>query len=210
MAKTLLFQGDSITDADRSRNLGLANHPAAMGHGYAFLAMCRWLAAHPSDDYRVFNRGISGNRVLDLLSRWQVDTIDLAPTVLSILIGINDLWHKLDGKASGTPGQYGDEYDALLRQTRHLLPSVRLVVCEPFILGAGVVDARWLGEFEERRSIAESLAKRHGAVWVPFHRTFQAAVAKGSEPRYWADDGVHPTPQGHHLMAEAWCRAVGV
>jgi lysophospholipase L1-like esterase len=206
----LLFQGDSITDADRQRDSGKANHPAAMGHGYAYLAMCRWLAAHPSADYRVYNRGISGNRVADLLERWQVDAIDLEPTVLSILVGINDLWHKLDGGTSGTPALYAEQYDELLTRTRQRLPEVRLVVCEPFVLRTGTVDERWFPEFDERRAVAEELAVRHGAVWVPFHRVFEARVAEGSAPAYWADDGVHPTPQGHHLMAEAWCRALGV
>lgn len=205
----LLFQGDSITDADRERNIDEANHPRAMGNGYAYLAMCRWLAVHPSDDYRVFNRGISGNRVPDLLARWQDDTLRFVPRILSILIGINDLWHKIDGKTSGTPADYEEEYDTLLTKTRRALPAARLVVCEPFVLKTGVVDARWFPEFEERRSIAEALARRHGATWVPFHRTFEAAVAEGSDPAFWAEDGVHPTPQGHHLMAEAWCRAVG-
>lgn len=207
---TLLFQGDSITDAGRERGIGEPNHPGAMGTGYAYLAMCRWLARHPADDYRVFNRGISGHRVPDLIARWQEDTVALAPSILSILIGINDLWHKLDGHTSGTPDDYAREYDELLTRTRQALPETRLVVCEPFVLETGVVDERWFPEFEERRAIAEELAARHGATWVPFHRMFEAAVAKGSRPAYWADDGVHPTPQGHHLMADAWCHALGV
>jgi lysophospholipase L1-like esterase len=208
-APILLFQGDSITDADRQRENSQPNHPAAMGTGYAYLAMCRWLARYPRDQYRVFNRGISGNRVADLAARWQSDTLAFAPTILSILIGINDLWHMLDGQTKGTPADYRAEYDALLATTRRALPETRLVVCEPFVLPAGVVDERWFPEFEQRRAIAEELAARHGATWVPFHRNFESAIARGSHPEYWAADGVHPTAQGHYLMADAWCSALG-
>jgi lysophospholipase L1-like esterase len=207
---TLLFQGDSITDADRDRDNGQPNFPAAMGHGYAYLAMCRCLAAQPGADYRVYNRGISGNQVPHLSERWQQDTIALAPTVLSILIGINDLWHKLDGAISSTPSDYERNYNELLVRTKQALPRTRLVVCEPFVLKTGVVDSRWFPEFEARRAVAERLAKKHQTVWVPFHQMFEAKVAQGSEPAYWANDGVHPTPQGHYVMAQAWCAAVGV
>ena len=200
----LLFQGDSITDVGRARSNRNANDPAAMGTGYAFLAMCRLLAARPQDNWVVYNRGISGNRVSDLEARWQQDCLKLQPEVVSILIGINDLWHKLNGDSHGTPASYEAEYRALLARTRSALPEARLVVCEPFVLETGVVHDSWLPEFDQRRAIAERLAEQHGALWVPFHRSFEAAVARGTDPAYWADDGVHPTPAGHQLMADAW------
>jgi len=205
---TMLFQGDSITDAGRDRTLELANDPAAMGSGYAYLAMCRWLAEHPDPACRVFNRGVSGDRVFDLAQRWQHDCLRLSPDLISILIGINDLWHQLNGESHGTPTDYATQYDALLFETRAALPHVHLVVCEPFILTTGVVDASWFPEFLQRRAIAENLAEKYSATWVPFHRIFEAAVANGTDPAYWATDGVHPTPQGHWLMAKGWCEAV--
>ncbi len=204
----IVFQGDSITDAGRDRSAEGANDPAAMGMGYALLAMCRWLAERPRPNARFYNRGISGNKVLDLSHRWQEDCLELQPRVVSILVGINDLWHKLDGAFDGSPHDYERDYEALLDRTRGALPEARLVVGEPFVLKTGVVDERWFPEFEERRAIAEDLAKRHGATWVPFHQTFLRAVAVGTDPAHWAEDGVHPTPAGHYLMADAWWRAV--
>lgn len=206
--RIVLFQGDSITDAGRVRGNPNPNDAEAMGRGYAFLAMCRLLAARTHDDLRVYNRGISGDRVPDLSARWQRDCVDLEPDLVSILIGINDLWHKLGGSSHGTPESYEHDFGALLDRTRRALPKARLVVCEPFVLETGVVDETWFPEFDQRRAIAERLAQHHSATWVPFHRTFQRAVGSGSDPAYWADDGVHPTPAGHQLMADAWYEAV--
>ncbi|HEY6728317.1 MAG TPA: SGNH/GDSL hydrolase family protein [Polyangiaceae bacterium] len=206
--RVVLFQGDSITDAGRVRGNQNPNDPAAMGRGYAFLAMCRLLAARPQADMLVYNRGISGNRVPDLEARWQRDCVDLKPDLVSILIGINDLWHRLGGSSHGTPKSYETEFGALLTRTRTALPEARLVLCEPFVLETGVVDESWSSEFDERRAIAESLAQRHAATWVPFHATFRSAVARDTDPAYWADDGVHPTPAGHQLMADVWYERV--
>lgn len=207
-ALVLLFQGDSITDADRDRDNRRPNDLWAMGRGYAGLAMCRWLAEQARRPWLVYNRGVSGDKVSDLLRRWDDDAIALAPDVVSILIGINDLWHKLGGDATGTPSDYEREYEALLARTRRALPEVRLVVGEPFVLRTGVVDERWFPELDERRAIAERLARRFDAVFIPYQSLLDTAVAKGTEPAHWAEDGVHPTPAGHHLMADAWCRRV--
>jgi lysophospholipase L1-like esterase len=206
--RVLLFQGDSITDADRERDRNEPNDARAMGSGYALLAMCRFLARRPQTPWHVYNRGVSGDKVLDLQQRWQCDTLALRPNILSILVGINDLWHKLDGRYGGSPEDYEQQYDGLLSRTRAELPEVKIVMGEPFLLSTGVVNERWFDEFEQRRAIAQVLASRHGAIWVPFHRVFDEAVANRSAPAYWAADGVHPTPQGHQLMAEAWCNAV--
>lgn len=207
-ASTILFQGDSITDAGRDRGGRLRNDAAAMGRGYAYLAMCRLLADRPGSGLAVYNRGISGDRVPDLSERWGTDCVALQPDVLSILIGVNDLWHKMEGRSSGTVAQYESGYAELLEQTRRALPRTRLVLCEPFALRCGAVTERWFPEFDERRAVAARLAQRSGAAFVPFQDVFDRALRAGSTPEYWAADGVHPTPQGHQLMADAWLASV--
>jgi lysophospholipase L1-like esterase len=201
---TILFQGDSITDTGRARSVSLANDPSAMGNGYAFLAMCRLLATRPSGGVAVYNRGISGHRVPDLQARWQEDCVDLAPDVLGILIGVNDIWHKLEGRSAGTVADYESGFHALLEQTRRALPRTHLIVGEPFVLRCGAVTERWFPEFDERRSVAARVARAAGARFVPFQTVFDRAVQSGSAPAYWAADGVHPSPAGHQLMADAW------
>jgi lysophospholipase L1-like esterase len=207
---TILFQGDSITDAGRARAAGLANDPDAMGRGYAYLAMCRLLADrpdHPDRQLAVFNRGISGNCVPDLTARWRRDCLDLEPSLLSILIGVNDIWHKMEGRYAGTVADYENGLRELLEQTRSALPKTHFVICEPFVLRCGAVTERWFPEFEQRRSAAARVARGAGATFVPFQAMFDGAVQSGSAPEYWAADGVHPSPAGHQLMADAWLRA---
>lgn len=207
----VLFQGDSITDAGRDRKQeARPNHGPMLGQGYVFHLAGRLLADHPALRLSILNRGISGNRVPNLDARWQKDCIDLKPALVSILVGVNDIWHKLNGTYDGTPEIYQTGFAALLERTRQSLPGTHLVVCEPFVLRCGAVNDSWFPEFETRRAIAAAVAKQAGAVWVPFHQAFEAAVAAGTEPAYWAADGVHPTLAGHALMAQVWRDAVGL
>src|SRR5688572_27012285 len=203
----ILFQGDSITDAGRERSSSAANDPAAMGRGYAFLAMCRLLAERPTAGLRVYNRGISGNRVPDLMARWERDCVALAPDVLGILVGVNDIWHKMDGRYAGSVADYEQGFAGLLAQTRQALPRTHLVIGEPFALRCGAVTERWFPEFDQRRAAAARVAREVGATFVPFQAIFDRAISNGSGAEWWAADGVHPTPAGHQLMAEAWLDA---
>jgi len=204
----VLFQGDSITDAGRKRDVAAANSFAAIGTGYAWLAAAQLLIDRPDDKLSIFNRGISGNKVFQLAERWQADCLDLKPNFLSILIGVNDIWHTLNGTYDGTVKKYQTDYAALINRTRDALPDVRLVVCEPFVLRCGAVNDKWFPQFDEYRAAARSVAVESGATFVPFQAMFDAA-SKLAPPENWAADGVHPTPQGAAMMAHAWRRAVG-
>ena len=109
----ILFQGDSITDAGRDRKRqDIPNDKAAFGRGYPLLLGNQLLADYPKLDLKIYNRGNSGHKVPQLDARWQKDTIDLNPAVLSILIEVNDMWHKMSGKYDGTVKDYGDQFAA--------------------------------------------------------------------------------------------------
>ena len=206
----VLFQGDSITDADRSRENQIANDPAGLGRGYVFHAAGLLHDAHPGGKLEVHNRGIGGNRVTDLAQRWKVDTLDLKPNVLSVLIGVNDTWH---GTGSGMSGngvpldRYRSVYRQILTEAKDHLPGLKLVLCEPFVLPCGVVNDRWFPEFAERRHIVRELAHEFGAVFVPFQSVFDKARDRAA-PEAWAADGVHPTLAGHMLLAKTWFEVV--
>jgi lysophospholipase L1-like esterase len=205
---TILFQGDSITDAGRARGVGDPNNPAALGKGYAWLAAAQLLLDRPDNNFKIYNRGVSGNKVFQLADRWQEDCLDLKPNVLSILIGVNDIWHKLNGQYDGTPEKYKTDYAALLNRTRDALPEVRLIICEPFVLRCGAVTDKWFPEFDAYCAAARAVATEAGAVFVPFHEMFDAA-SKLAPPERWAKDGVHPMSDGAALMAHAWLKAAG-
>lgn len=209
----VLFQGDSITDAGRSRDkckTDVANNQPGLGNGYAWLAAAQLLVDRPADELQFFNRGISGHKVFQLAERWQADCLDLKPDVLSILIGVNDIWHSLDPRLGykGTVDIYERDYDALVERTRKTLPNVKLVVCEPFVLRCGAVTEKWFPEFDNYRAAAKRVAGKHQATFVPFQAMFDAAI-QYAPPEHWAGDGVHPSAAGASLMAHFWLKAVG-
>src|SRR5437867_1363521 len=176
----VLFQGDSITDAGRDRQVSEPNLARGLGSGYPLLVAAAALAAHPDRELRFYNRGVSGDKVPDLASRWATDTLALAPDVLSILVGVNDFWHKLSKGYTGTVQQYEDQYVALLDQTRRALPRVRVLVLEPFVLRCGAVDDRWFPEFDERRAAARRVAQHAGASFVPLQAAFDELASHGA------------------------------
>ncbi len=205
---TVLFQGDSITDAGREKEKELPNNPASFGHGYAFLAASVLLNALPEKQLAIYNRGISGNKVFQLADRWQKDCLDLKPNVLSILIGVNDYWHKRNGKYDGTIEIYENDYRALLNRTKDALPGIKLVICEPYyLLNTSAVDETWVEPMKQYQAVSKKLAGEFDALWVPYQKVYDEAI-KHAPATYWSADGVHPAMPGAQLMAEAWLRAV--
>eukprot|EP01052_Picozoa_sp_SAG31_P004284 SAG31_NODE_176_length_21334_cov_12.211067_13_plen_217_part_00 len=200
---TILFQGDSITDAGRSRE-----NDVDLGRGYPHFVAGTMLAERPSDGLTFLNRGISGNRVVDLYARIKSDTINLRPDVLSVLIGVNDTWHQFGSQNGVAVPKYERVYRDFLTEVREELPGIRLVLCEPFVLGCGVVKEGWRDEIDQRRRVVAKLAREFGATLVEFQQMFDQAV-KRAPPEHWAADGVHPTAAGHALMAAEWSSAVG-
>lgn len=207
ISKTILFQGDSITDGGRSTNTDW-NH--VYGQDYDYLITARMNYDHPERDFRFFNRGISGNTVSDLAARWQTDTLDIKPDLLSILIGVNDVFGVVVKGGKATAEDFGNTYDQLLTQTKNALPNVQLVLCEPFILNVGMVSKNleaWNSEVQKRQPIVKQLAAKYNALYVPFQQAFDKALLK-APATHWIWDGVHPMPAGHELMAREWLKVV--
>jgi len=204
---TILFQGDSITDAGRDKKKEVANEQKAFGKGYAWMAASQLLISKPEHMLTIHNRGISGNKVHQLDARWQKDCLDIKPDILSILIGVNDIWHGLNGRYDGTVKTYEDDYRKLIERTKKHLPKVKLVICEPFVLKCGAVNDKWFPEFDKYRAAAKKIASENKAIFVPFQSMFDEAI-KYAEPKHWAGDGVHPSAHGASLMAHFWTQAV--
>jgi lysophospholipase L1-like esterase len=205
---TILFQGDSITDCGRNRDAAdTANDLGGLGQGYAMMAAADLLLTRPADGLKIFNRGISGNRVVDLYARIKSDIINLQPDIVSILIGVNDTWHEMTRGNGVSVPKYERVYRELLNEVRVGLPGVRFVLCEPFVLRCGVVTEDWVTEIDQRRSVVAKLAQEYGALVVPFQAMFDKA-ANEAPPAYWAFDGVHPTAAGHLLMAKTWMQTL--
>jgi len=202
---TFLFQGDSITDGNRSRDQDW-NH--VLGHGYVYLIASRLWYDHPDRQWQFINRGISGNKVTDLAMRWQQDTIDLIPQLLTILIGVNDVASMFTRENVVTPDVFREVYGGLLDRTRQQLPGTRIVLCEPFLLPVGKVKDNWedwAAEMNRRQQIVRELALKFNALFIPLQEEFNKACRK-ARPDHWIWDGIHPMPGGHELIARMWLR----
>lgn len=204
----ILFQGDSITDVGRKRDAMDANNGSALGGGYPHLAAAHLLLKRPGDNLKFYNKGISGNKVFQLADRWDADCLQLKPDVLSILVGVNDFWHTLNGNYNGTSKVYHDDYDKLLNRTKQALPDVQLIIGEPYaVKGVKAVDDKWYPTFNEYRAAARELADKYKAVFIPYQTIYDKAL-QAAPAAYWTPDGVHPSVAGAQLMAEAWLQCV--
>lgn len=200
----ILFQGDSITDVGRDRNNRNANDPVALGRGYALLAASQLLNKYAAKELKIYNTGISGNRVPDLQKRWAEDTVALKPAVLSILIGVNDFWRTIDRGAKTTVEEYKAQYQQLLQETLRQLPDVKLIIGEPFaVRGVGHITEAWYPKFLDYQEAARDIAQEFNAILIPYQKIYDNAH-KTAPGAYWAADGVHPTLAGAQLMANAW------
>ena len=200
----LLFIGDSITDCGRR------DDPDALGNGYVRLIRDYLLAKSPATAPQVINRGISGNKVTDLAARWDKDVLRAAPDVLSIKVGINDVWHGLENRGNGVPiGKFKEVYERILRQTQSALPRCALVLCEPSVIWPPqpATGNEILKPYVA--AVRELAAQFHAAVLVPLHSVFEQAREKRPDID-WAPDGVHPSASGHMLIARAWLAATGL
>ncbi|WP_337101813.1 SGNH/GDSL hydrolase family protein [Paenibacillus sp. YIM B09110] len=204
--KTILFQGDSITDAGRPREAG----QTTLGQGYVNLIAGKLGYEFAESRHRFLNRGVGGNRVSDLYARWNEDAIYLQPDIISILIGVNDVWRIMHKLPEGAVDRFERAYRHLLDETKEVMPNTELILCEPFILQAGVAAEewrQWRSHLDGYRGIVASLAKQYDALFVALQEPFDQAALR-TEPSYWIRDGVHPTAAGHELMAREWIHAV--
>lgn len=201
--KIVLFQGDSITDALRIRE-----DEENLGMGYPAFTAGELGVAYPGR-FLVYNRGISGNRVVDIYARIKKDIINLRPDYLSLLIGINDVWHEI-GEQNGVDAEkYGRIYQMLVEEVMEALPEVKIMILEPFVLKASATEGEWdtfRTETAKRAEQARLVAERNGLLFIPLQERFDAA-ARTAPADFWLRDGVHPTPAGHAMIKDAWMEA---
>ena len=207
--KTILFQGDSITDCGRSRN-----SDEDLGNGYPRLIEASLGYKQPGA-FHFVNRGVSGDRVPDVYARIVCDLINVKPDYLSLLIGVNDIWHGIDRNNGTGAARFAKVYDLLLCEVREALPDVKILLLEPFVLPGRATDDRpdqpdrfavFQSGVRELAAITKQTAKAHGAAFVELQKLFDEAALQ-AEPSYWLADGVHPTAKGHALIARAWMQA---
>lgn len=199
--KTFLFQGDSITDADRCRE-DINN----FGYGYPNIVASKYMSEKP-DEYKFINKGISGNRIVDLYARIKIDLINLKPDYLSILIGINDVWHEISSENGVDNEKFKKILSMLIEEVKEALPEIKIIMLEPFVLKGPATEEKW-AEFRSetllRAKSVKEVAEKYNLSFVPLQNKFDE-LSKSTETTYWLADGVHPTAAGHGVISKALC-----
>lgn len=210
MNKTILFYGDSITDANRLREDQMEwNKAHRLGTGYVSLIAADVLYKNLTGDTRVINKGISGNRIKDLYCRLHEDVIIPNPDVVSILIGINEVWCKQNGRGEVEPHRFYFIYKAMMDEIREKLGDIPLIIIEPFclphenLIGGYEVWDKLLKPLQEE---VKRIADEYGAKFIPMQSIFND-LSKKASPEYWLWDGIHPLSAGHMAIAQAWLEA---
>lgn len=194
----VLFTGDSITDCGRNRE-----DVNSLGGGYALLAAGQLQAQIASPSLKIYNRGISGNRVYDLEARIEPDLLALKPTILSILIGINDTWRRFDSNTISATADFKASYHRILSRVKSELPETQIILLEPFLLPTPEDRKTWREDVDGKITAVRELAVEFGTEFIPFDGIFAEAATR-APANYWLGDGVHPTLAGHTLIADAW------
>ena len=205
MSKLVLFQGDSITDCDRSRQ----NH-ARQGYGYATMVQGQ-LGYECPGAFTFQNRGISGNHIVDVYARIKADIINLKPDYMSILIGVNDVWHELGGNNGVAPDKFEKIYCMLIEEIKEALPALKIMILEPFVLPGSATKndenpAVWQS-FDSlvraNAAAAKRVAEKYALPFIELQSGFDALCEKAPAD-YWLADGVHPTAMGHCFIKDKW------
>ncbi len=200
--KKILFQGDSITDAVRRRE-----SDGYLGCGYVTLVSAD-LGYERAGEFEFVNRGISGERTVDILARIKRDLINLSPDYMSILVGVNDIWHEIDRNNGVEPKYYEIYYDMIINQAKEALPNLKIMILEPFLLKGSATEEKWAvfaQRIKEYAEISKRVADRHGLVFVPLQEKFNEAL-KYAPADYWTADGVHPTVMGSEIIKREWLK----
>lgn len=202
--QTFLFIGDSITDVNRR------NDPEGIGQGYVRIIRDYLYAKDPVKAPRVINTGISGNRVTHLAKRWKEDVLDHEPDVVSIKVGINDVWHGLEGRNEGVPiEQFVEMYHVILRQLQAVVPKAKVILCQPSVIEPPAPAGGNSALQPYVRAVGELKREFNALAVVPLHSAFVNARRLRPDIN-WTPDGVHPSSAGHMLIARTWLAETGL
>lgn len=207
----ILFTGDSITDGNRYKKKSQEwdlNHQ--IGHSYAYIINGLLGSLYPDRNFSFKNRGISGNRIIDLYARINGDLLDLKPDILSILVGVNDGPIDLNAFKPTPSERFEQLYRMFLTEIQANLPECKIVLMEPFICNAGKLRENfeeWEDCIYKYAAIVKKLSKEFNTIFIPLQEKFnQACLNKKAE--YWSWDGIHPTENGHGLIALEWLKCM--
>lgn len=201
----VLFQGDSVTDCSRSRE-----NQNDLSNGYAGKIAAVYNALFNENEIKFINRGISGNRVQNLLERYNDDFKAVKPDFISILIGINDTWRRYDSNDETTALQYENTYESLLQKIKEDMPNTKIMLIEPFLIPVKKEQEVWREDLDPKIQVVRRLANKYADYCLPADGIFASLQTKNVSPDIYAADGVHPTSLGHNIIAQTYLKALNI
>jgi acyl-CoA thioesterase-1 len=198
---TVLFQGDSVTDCGRDYS-----RYDDLGPGYPFKIAQYFNIFLNNKNVRFINKGVSGNRVIDLKARWQQDCIDIHPDYVSIMIGINDCWRRYDSNDATTADAFERDYRYILNEVK-TKTKAEIIILEPYVLPTPPDRIIWREDLDPKIQKARKLAREFNALYIPVDGLL-ASKSANVNPELLAADGVHPTDFGHALIAKAFIDSI--
>ena len=200
----ILFFGDSLTDAFRNRED--VNTNDRFGCGFVAQVAGRLLLEDPTG-YEIINRGIGGNRSIDLYARIKVDVWNHAPDVLNIFVGVNDLWHEIAVQNGVELGRFEKIYTEMIEETKKRFPNIKIILCEPFVCHGFATNEIFeqLNGVKEYAAVVKSLAEKYALPFLRLQEKFDEGEKKYGEGVLTVD-GVHPTIAGAVMIAEEWLK----
>lgn len=200
--KIVLF-GDSITDMGRDRTSDFSAF--SYGHGYSNVIASQLLKSNPLK-YEIYNHGISGDRTVDLYARLKRDVWNVKPDVLSILVGINDVWHDLGENPNGVDiVRYEKVYRMMIEETKDRLPDLKFILAEPFVLKCTATEEKYnmLLKVKDYAKVVKRLAEEYSLHFLPLQKKLDEAAEKFGADKFLYD-GIHPSLAGAGLIADEW------
>lgn len=199
----ILFYGDSVTDCGRERE---KEDLPGLGYGYVHDIALNLTWENP-EKYKIINRGVSGNRIVDIYARIKADCWNYEPDVLSVLIGINDVWHDLWGNGVELD-RFENIYRIMLKETKARFPDIKIIILEPFVLLGTATEAEFekFKEVYKYAAVCKKIADEFGAKFIPLQEKFNRAAEKYGAATCLVD-GVHPNIYGAKLIAKEWLKA---
>ena len=189
----VLFQGDSITDAGRNRE-----DYYDLGPGYPSMVAEILKEYYPEVNFEFINRAISAEQTKDVLKRVQSDIIDLDPDVMIILLGINDTWHHIEDGNWVPNEKYESNYEQILLAAKSV--GAKIVMLEQYALPTETTEP-FHYDLENKIRVTRKLARKYADCFVPLDGLFASALVS-EDSLYWTQEGIHPTKDGHTLIAD--------
>lgn len=209
LRKNILFQGDSITDCGRNRV-----DFYSVGNGYPNLVKAT-LGYDNAGEYEFINKGVSGDRIVDLYARIKCDFINLKPDYASIFIGVNDAWHEINWQNGVDTEKFERIYTMLIEEIKEACPKTKLIIIAPYVLKGTATQnteefpdkwERFKKDVSEKAAVAQKIAKKYNLPLIELQPEFDKACEKAAA-EYWTKDGVHPTECGHEIIKRLWLKA---